>query len=427
MEIVKISKSEYNNFLENFNDSLFFQSVEWASFKAKTSWEMEIIGLKDNNKLKACAILLSKKIPILNKKMYYSPRGFIIDYTDFELITIFSRELKKYLNKNGAIFLKINPYVEYQKRDKDGNIIGKSNNELISLFKKLGYKHYGFYVEFDKKKDLEPRWLSVLNLNGKSMDDIINDMKQMTKRWINKSEKNFIDVYEIDESEIIEFKKLMKHTSERRKFEDRPLSYYMSMYKELKKHNMIKIMLAKIDLNKIKNQSELALKNIDENIIKIKDNPKKVNQFNDLIRQKEEQNKKILDVDSQIQKYGNNPIISGGLFIPFKDQVVFLFGASYKELMGYGAQYLIQYDMIKFSKENNYKFFNFYGIDGDFSTNSKNYGLFNFKRGFNADVVELIGEFDLVANKFYYFIYKSMFSVYKILKKIKLFIKDFRK
>ena len=41
-------------------------------------------------------------------------------------------------------------------------------------------------------------------------------------------------------------------------------------------------------------------------------------------------------------------------------QVVYLLGASYKEFMKYNAQYLLQWEMINYAIDNNYKTFNFY-------------------------------------------------------------------
>ena len=80
--------------------------------------------------------------------------------------------------------------------------------------------------------------------------------------------------------------------------------------------------------------------------------------------------------------------------------------------------------MIRYAIENGYDKFNFYGIDGNFNEDSKNYGLFDFKRGFNADVHELIGEFDLVINKSKFALYESIFKAYKIMKTVqKKFIK----
>ena len=162
---------------------------------------------------------------------------------------------------------------------------------------------------------------------------------------------------------------------------------------------------------------------LETRINNVKDNPKKKNQILEFESQKESLNKYIKQIDIEIENYGENPLISAGLYLSYGDQIVYLLGASYKEFMNYGAQYLMQYKMIEYAKENNYKKLNFYGIDGDFSKESKNYGLFDFKRGFNADVVELVGEFDLVCNKFYYYLYILMFNVYKLLKRIKRLIR----
>ena len=73
--------------------------------------------------------------------------------------------------------------------------------------------------------------------------------------------------------------------------------------------------------------------------------------------------------------------------------------------------------MIKYALNNGYDKFNFYGITGEFDENSEMYGLFNFKRGFNSDVVELIGEFTLITRKFNYKLYQLILKVYRLLKK----------
>ena len=270
---------------------------------------------------------------------------------------------------------------------------------------------------------MEPRWLSVLTLESKSVDQILSDMRSTTRWLINKSKKNFISIREAGYDDLEDFKNIMTHTAERRNFENRPLSYYEEMYKELTKSNMYKLLFANIDLVSLKKSYIEDINHLDERINNVKDNPKKKNQVLEFESQKNSLNKNITQIDNEIKKYGENPLISAGLYLSYGDQVVYLLGASYKEFMNYGAQYLMQYKMIEYAKQNNYKKLNFYGIDGDFSKESKHYGLFDFKRGFNADVVELIGEFDLVANRFYYYTYIFMFNVYKLLKKIKRFIK----
>ena len=423
MEIKKINEKDYEKFVKNTKNSNFFQSVEWAKFKAKSEWDMELIGMYDDKKLIGVSSLLSRPIPMLKKKMYYAPRGYVTDYSNLDNLKKITVELKKYLKENNALFLKINPYVEYQKRDKDGNVIGEKRDDLLKFFKENGYHHYGFYVRMDEKKDLEPRWVSSLDLENKSVEELLNNFRKTTRWRLNKSEKNCITLIEATKEDMKEFKKIMVHTSERREFEDRPLEYYETMYEELKKANMIRVLLAEINFMQLYETTDEEITRLKNRIEEIKDNPKKQGQVNEFTNQIESATKKCKELNELIEKYGEKTIISAGLYISYGDQIIYLFGGSYKEFMEFGAQYLLQYEMIKYAKENNYKQLNFYGIDGDFDEKSPGYGLFDFKRGFNADVVELIGEFDLVENNALYKLYNSMFKVYKGMKKVKRKIK----
>ena len=415
----EISEKEYNKFIENYPDSLFFHSTSWGHFKKNTGWTMQIVGLEENKKIKAAAILLGKKLPILNRMMYYCPRGFIIDYNNLELVKKFTIELKKYIKEKKVLFLKINPYIEYNKRNRDGNIISDGPNEIVNYLKKIGYAHYGFYKSSKDKKELEPRWVSVLNLHNKTEEEILKEMRSTTRWQINKARKNCIEIEEADYSDIEKFKQIMIHTSDRREFDDRPLSYYQEMYKTLKEDNIYKLMLAYIDLKKFNKNNNEDLKRLNEKINKLT----KENQKKEFISQKEVLEKRIEKVKKEIEKYGEKPCIAGGIYLSFKDQIVYLYGGSYKEFMEYGAQFLLQDEMIKYGIENKYKKLNFYGIDGVFTKESKNYGLFDFKRGFGATVVELVGEFDLPSNKFIYRLYRIMFSIYKKLRHIKMRLK----
>ncbi|WP_338141200.1 peptidoglycan bridge formation glycyltransferase FemA/FemB family protein [Staphylococcus pettenkoferi] len=49
--------------------------------------------------------------------------------------------------------------------------------------------------------------------------------------------------------------------------------------------------------------------------------------------------------------------------------------------------------MIKFAKAHGIDRYNFYGVTGDFSEDAEDYGVQQFKKGFNAQVEEYIGDF----------------------------------
>ena len=421
MTFTELTEKEFISFSSNYPDSMFFQSPYWIKVKETNGWKGKIVGLKDKNKkIVAATVLLIKRLGIVKKNMVYAPRGFLLDYSNYELLEEFTSELKKYLKKNKALFLKINPYVKYQERDTDGEVVGNNkNDDLVKELKKLGFKHQGFYIKMDEKKDLEPRWLSVLNLENKDLDQLFKDMRATTRWSIRNSEKNCLRIIECNREDLKEFKALMKHTASRREFVDRPLSYYENLYDVLSPKDMVKVLLVEINFKELlektlKEQEELLSK-----IDKIKDNPRKSGELKELSAQVAPLEKRIEDLKTHKENCGDKKIIAGGLYMLYGRQLVYLFGASYKEYMKYNSQYLLQWEMIKYAKEHNYQTFNFYGIDGDFHRSSKNYGLFDFKRGFNADVVELIGEFDLILNKPMYLMYNVAFKSYKTIKSIK--------
>lgn len=419
MKLTELDKQEFAEFSKNNPKALFFQTPYWIEIKEQNNWNGKIVGCKENGEIFAATVLLFKKVPVLNAKFAYAPRGFLLDYSNFDLLEEFTKEIKSYLKTQNAFFLKINPYVDYQLRDVDGNVVeGTKQDALMEKLKELGFIHNGFYIDQDEKSDLEPRWISVLDINGKTFDELYKNMRSGTKWGINNSKKNFITILEADEENLFEFKDLMVHTAERRGFIDRPLSYYQEMYKVLKRENAVKVLLAEINFKALLDFSQEKFDKNATRLEKIKDNPKKANEYRETEDQQKTLKERITVLEENIREFGEKKVIAGGWYIMHGKEIVYLFGASYKPFMKYNSQYLLQQVMIEYAIENGCDRFNFYGIDGNFDKNSKHFGLFDFKRGFGAVVHELIGEFDLIISKPTYNLYKLMLKGYRILKLI---------
>lgn len=416
--IEKLTPEEFNEFSKNHEQGTFFESSYWGELKSFTGWVSHLVGIKQDGKIVAATLLLGKKIPVLGKYIYYAPRGFLIDYTNYYLLEKFVTEITKYVKKNKGIFIKINPYVEYRKRDINGNPVSdETNRNIIDKLEHLGFTHNGYTIDYGI--DLEPRWVSVLDLKGKTEEQILSDLRPSTRRKVKNSYKHGLKLVEIDESRLQEFKDLMSHTSERRGFIDRPLSYYEKMYESFKKGDAIKIMLVELDvedyLNNLSNQkNEVMLKYAE---IKARAVEEDINYINELEKELSAIEERTLLLQSILKTRGKNIVLAGGLFMTFGKQLISLFGASYKEYMKFNGQHFLNFKMIKYALNNGYEKYNLYGITGNFNEENENYGLFDFKKGFNADVVELIGEFTLITNKFSYKLYKIMLKIYQKTKK----------
>lgn len=421
--IEELTEKEFNQFAIEHPLSIFFQSSYWGELKKITGWKYFMIGFKQDGNLQAATLILGKKIPFFHRYIYYAPRGFLIDYHNETLLKEFVTQIKKFIKQRRGIFLKINPCVLYQQRDINGDIVenGENNQIIVDHLKQLGFIHTGFTKTYGK--DLEPRWISVLDLKGKTEESLLKDMRATTRWGINNSYKHGLKLVEIGHDRLNEFKKLMEHTGERRGFVDRSEAYYEKMYDVFSKDDKIKIMLVELDIDEylynLKNQKQQnLLKQADAK--NRPDSPKSKRVLKELQFQYESLEKRIQNLDILKSQKGKKIIVAGGLFMTFGKQVVSLFGASYREYMKFNGQFFLNFKMIKYALNHGYEAYNFYGITGEFSEDSDMFGLFNFKRGFNAEVKELIGEFTLITNSFYNGVYNLMYKIYKKLKKIKV-------
>ena len=143
MKLRNLSEKEFKKYADKHSQITFHQTKEWADLKAKNGWEAFYIGLDDNTKLKGAALLLGKKMTIINKYLFYSTRGILIDYNDKKTLENFTVEIKKWIKANNGFMLKIDPYVEYQERDNNGEIVkdGYNNKKAHNNLVKLKYKH----------------------------------------------------------------------------------------------------------------------------------------------------------------------------------------------------------------------------------------------------------------------------------------------
>ena len=424
MEFRKLSEEEFKNFEKNHPYSNFNQTVEWGRLKQYNGWDSHLLGMVDNGKVVAATLLLSKTTPI-KKNMFYAPHGFLIDYNNYELLEEFTKNIKKYAKSEKAIFVKIDPYISYQERDINGDIVegGKNNKKAFKNLIKLGYKHFGFNT---MQETLQPRWVFVTDTKDKTIDEVMKGMESKTRQIIRKNERECIVTRELEYDEIDLFKDIMAHTGDRRGFIDRPLSYYQNMYKELNPNGILKILVAELDI-------KMLVETYEKEINEVKDEYKarkykhdnginKMNEDKYLTKQKQDEEEikrleKKLDEAKKLKEEKGNKITLGGiLFLIHGKEVVSLVGGSYEKYMEYQSAYTVHWAGCKMAIKLGCDRYNFYGITGDFNPKNPLYGLYLFKKGYGGKVVELIGEFDLVISKFWYVIYKIAFKVYHFLK-----------
>ena len=112
----------------------------------------------------------------------------MIDFDNLELLKAFHNDLIKYIKTNDGFELLIDPYLEYQHRDMNGDIIddGFSRQDVVDTLIKLGYHHNNGFNLYNE--NLQPRWLYRLSLKGRTFDEIFKKFKAENRRLYKKKD-----------------------------------------------------------------------------------------------------------------------------------------------------------------------------------------------------------------------------------------------
>lgn len=411
--IENVAKDRYEEFVKNHEKSHFLQSYAWGEFSKKEKKLIpHYVGLEDeHNNLIATSLLLEKKLP-LGLCYFYAPRGFVLDYSNIELLKEFTTYIKSYSKKNKAIFFKIDPDNICNSEDTFGNKIIENDYQVIDTLKELGYRHLGFTKNFET---MQPRYSFRINMD-KSWTEIENNFSKTTKQRIKKAESFFVDVKIGSKEDINDFYNLMILTENRKDFITHNEQYYESLYEIWNNDNSCNLFLGEIDLDKIINVQTNLQDELKEELKKLpKENLSK------------SQNTKKLELEKRIDKinsdlaryinirteYNNMIILSAHFIIEYGDKAWVLYAGNHNILTDTYTNYETYKEHIKYYYDKGIKVYDQFGTIGDLRSDNPLIGLHEFKKKFGGDYVEFTGEFDYVAKPFMYFVFTKLVPVYR--------------
>lgn len=405
---------EYENFVSNHPKSHFMQSYYWGEVMRHKNFEPHTLVLKNSDgKIVASALMLKKRL-LKGYCYYYVPRGFIIDYDDEKLVQIFTKCIKDYTKKNNGIFVKIDPDVKLHNLDIDGNLVDDQNKlGLIKFLEKLGYKHLGFYKEFNHE---QPRFTFRLNLD-RSWDEIYSGIHPTTRKILNKGNQYNLNMYIGNINDIDAFYETMLETFERENLAKTPIEYYKSFYETLNKQNMCDLYVVKVKLADLVNTYTKKVDDIKKEIetlenTEYKNMDKKKNLLNDL---NNKLNKSINELE-EIKKIEKEEItLSSIMTVKYGNKIWTIHGGNSTLLRELNSNYLLYLQIIKDAHDNGYKMIDFFGTSGEANPDKDNYiyGIHNFKKRLGGEYTEFIGELDLITNKLMYIAYKKLIPIYR--------------
>jgi len=109
--------------------------------------------------------------------------------------------------------------------------------------------------------------------------------------------------------------------------------------------------------------------------------------------------------------YEGQPI-AGTLLFKLGSKAWYIYGASSNSARQVMPNYLIQWAMIRWAKAHGCTLYDFRGVPGQLTEENPLYGLYRFKKGFNGEFTEFIGEFDLIYQPLAYHLYHRLEPIY---------------
>ncbi|MGV2875325.1 aminoacyltransferase [Macrococcus capreoli] len=417
MKFTNITRDAFGAFADKQPYSHFTQMAVNYDLKIAEGSDVHLVGVMDDNN-EVIAAGLFTAVPVMKiYKYFYSNRGPIMDYQNTELVTFFFTELKKYLKRYNAMHVRIDPYVPHQLWNHDGEVLESyDTTQLFNTLQSLGYKHQGFTTGFHPVHQI--RWHSVLNTAGKTEKEVLNNMDSLRKRNIKKVIKNGIKVRDLSLDELHIFRQFMNDTSEKKEFVDRDDTFYEQRLKYF--GDRVRMPLAYIDfttyipeLKQEEQDVQSQIKKAQEELEKKPDAKKWKNVLSSSETQLKSVQEKLTEAITLQEQHGDTLPVASAFYLINPFEVVYLAGGSSNAYRHFAGSYAIQWEMIKYAMESGINRYNFYGISGDFTDQAEDAGVIKFKKGFNADVIEYIGDFVLPVNKPAYTLYETMNKIRK--------------
>ncbi|MDO0958359.1 aminoacyltransferase [Staphylococcus haemolyticus] len=396
MKFVTLSPEEFEKFTSN-HFSHYTQSRIHFENRNELKGDVHVVGVKDDSDNVIAATLMTEARALKVFKYFYTHRGPVMDYSNIELVHFFFKSLTSYLKKHNCLYVLVDPYILENLRNADGEILESYDNRaVIKTLEDLGYKHQGWTVGYSTMSQI--RWLSVLDLKDKSEDQLLKEMDYQTRRNIKKTYEMGVKVRTLPMDETDTFFELFQMAEEKHGFKFRDKPYFYEMQKTYKDHAMLK--LAYIDLkdylSTLQQKHDSLIEQLAEVDAVLEENPnskKNKNKRTQIQQQVDSNERKLNETKNKIAEEGETLNLAAALYLYNEHEVYYLSSGSNPKYNAYMGAYRLQWDMIKFAKEHNVDRYNFYGITGDFSEDAEDYGVQQFKKGFNANVYEYIGDF----------------------------------
>ena len=358
------ASQRWNNFVAASPWGDVMQCLEWGDVK-RPDWQPIPLAIETNGELQATALVLKRRLP-LGRSILYVPRGPILDWNDRETTRQIVRKLRGLARAHRAILIKIDPAVPSSTRF--------GNDDLSDILRELG-----FISSPDATGGFggtQPRCVMKTDVAGDEAEVLTRFHSKWRYNIRYAAKKGVVVKTDCTRDDIETFHELYATTAQRDGFVGRPLSYFQKMLDVLEPQGLAKLFLT----------------------------------------------------------FHDGQPLSGAICFLLPPQCWYVYGASSNEKRNLMPNHAMQWAMMQWARENGCTIYDFRGVADESKTPSPTLplnegkgdqtqkvddksgekadnhlqGLNRFKEGFGAQLVDYSGEYDLILNPRFYWLWTNL-------------------
>ncbi|HPC35697.1 MAG TPA: peptidoglycan bridge formation glycyltransferase FemA/FemB family protein [Candidatus Marinimicrobia bacterium] len=220
----------YNNFIAESRYSSIYQSFEWGIIREFDNWEVIRLIAIDSDRFVGALSCLCKKSPLFGKRIFYIPRGPVLDYSAENAHDIFDSlfiKIREIARRDNALYIRISPDIRKN----------ACFNDYISKYN-LHHVRYPILHTTTYRLDLT-----------KTEEQLLNSMESRVKYDIRKAQRDNVEILSDDGNEeyLKKFYNLLYKVADRNKFPIYSYEMMQNIWNVLSPKGMCKIFLARIE------------------------------------------------------------------------------------------------------------------------------------------------------------------------------------
>lgn len=232
--IDKSEKDRYNHFISTHPKGHFLQLWEWGLVKKGMGWEPLPLVLEEDGEIRAALLILKRRLPLpgLNKCIFYSPRGPVVDLESEELCRALFEGAARVAREHGAIFLKIDPDVKY------------NHQKFAEILRSCGFRKNETGLDFE---GVQPRFVFRLDLTP-SENTLLENMHTKWRYNIRLAARKGVNIRQAEgKDDLRSFYHILLETAHRDHFLVRGYEYFEWIWDHMVENGYAQIFMAEYD------------------------------------------------------------------------------------------------------------------------------------------------------------------------------------